>query len=327
MCTTTTTTTTITADNYCLCESQIIFADYVKKIAAATGSGVGTFMHLRKGADPKDRTVMRINFDTLYSFAIIDLAEDATLVMPETNDRYQSAWMITEEHYNPIAMATPGTYTLTKESMGSRYLCICMRTQCDVTNPEDLAIAHALQDQLVLSQSAVGSYVPSHMWDMDEMLAMRAYYQELTVEKGFTSEMLFGKKGDVPLDEHNCGAAYGWGGLTADQAVYPMYVPTSDAPQTLTLKDVPVNAFWSITIYDQDGYPQGDVYNINSAAAETDKDGVATIHFGGDSNASNHMDVFEGWNFVLRMYAPTQDYFTGKWTRPELAGLAPAEQQ
>merc|ERR1712166_1673915 len=59
--------------------------------------------------------------------------------------------MITEEHYNPIAMATPGTYTLTKESMGSRYLCICMRTQCDVTNPEDLAIAHDLQDQLCLA--------------------------------------------------------------------------------------------------------------------------------------------------------------------------------
>jgi len=42
-------------------------------------------MHNKKGADPKDRTVMRINFGTLYSFAIVDLKNDLTLTMPETD--------------------------------------------------------------------------------------------------------------------------------------------------------------------------------------------------------------------------------------------------
>ena len=48
--------TPITAENYCLAESQVIMADYVKKIAAANGNderGVGAFMHIRKGPDPK----------------------------------------------------------------------------------------------------------------------------------------------------------------------------------------------------------------------------------------------------------------------------------
>jgi len=315
-------TTPTSADNYALAETQAIFVDYVNKISSATNtSGVGVFMHNKQGADPKDRAIMRINFDTLYSFAIVDLAEDATLVMPENDEgRYQSAWLITEQHYNPAAFAKPGTYTLTQENMGTRYLCICIRTQANVSDPEDVAAANLLQEKLVLSQAHVGSYSASCEWDKDEVLAMRAEYMKLTTQKGYTSGQLFGKKGnpELTLEQHNCGTAYGWGGLTADQAVYPMYSPTSMAPQTLTLTDVPVEAFWSITVYDKDGFPQGDVYNINSAFAKADKHGSVTIRFGGDSNAANFMDTFDGWNFALRMYLPKEEFFNGTWTQPEL---------
>jgi len=107
-------TTVVTDENYSLAESEIIFSDYVKKIAEATSTnGMGVWLHLGEGPDPKDRTIMRINFDTLYSTAIVDLTEDAVLTMPETNGRYQSAWLITDEHYNPMAFVEPGTYTLT----------------------------------------------------------------------------------------------------------------------------------------------------------------------------------------------------------------------
>jgi hypothetical protein len=115
-------TTVVTDENYDQAESEIIFAGYVQQIAAATGTnGTGEWLHLREGADPKDRTVMRINFDTLYSSVTVDLTEDAVLTMPETNGRYQSAWLITDEHYNPMAFVEPGTYTLTQENVGSPF--------------------------------------------------------------------------------------------------------------------------------------------------------------------------------------------------------------
>merc|ERR1719247_774991 len=129
---------------------------------------------------------------------------------------------------------------------------------------------------------------------------------------------MFGKKGEVPLENHNCGTAVGWGGFTPEEAVYLFTYPSSDAAHTLTLKDVPVNAFWSITVYDKDGFPQGDVYNINSAFATPSADGSVTIHFGGDREAPNYMDIFEGWTYTLRMYQPTEEYFNGSWTQPEL---------
>ncbi len=312
-------TTVVTDENYGLAESEVIFTDYVQKISAATNSnGVGVFAHLKTGADPKDRTIMRINFDTIYSTAIVDLTQDAVLTMPETNGRYQSAWIITDEHYNPMAFVEPGTYTLTQENVGRRYATIVVRTQANTADPADLAIANELQEQLKLEQTDRGSYLASNNWDMEEILAMRARYQEIQKQEGITSEVMFGKKGEVPLKEHNVGTAAGWGGFTAERAVYPFYFPESVEPQTLTLKDVPAKAFWSVTVYDAEGYPQGDVYNINSQFAVPNEDGSVTIHFGGDKNAVNHMDIFEGWNIALRIYEPGEAYFSGEWVRPEL---------
>ena len=312
-------TTVVTDQNYGQAETEVIFAGYVQQIAAATGTnGTGEWLHLRKGADPKDRTVMRINFDTLYSSVIVDLTEDAVLTMPETNGRYQSAWLITDEHYNPMAFVEPGTYTLTQENVGSRYVMIAMRTQVNVVDPADLAIVHEIQDQLKLEQKAKGAFVPSGNWDMEEVLAMRSKYQEIGKAEGITSEQMFGKKGEVPLKEHNVGTAMGWGGLTPERAVYPSIYAESVEPQTLTLKDVPAGAFWSITVYDAEGYPQGDVYNINSAFAVPEDDGSFIIHFGGDKGAVNYMDIFENWNLALRIYEPTEAYFNGEWVMPEL---------
>ena len=109
--------TVVTDENYALAETQVIFADYRDRIAAVSGTGgTGVFLHNTNAADPNDKTVVRINFDTRYSMCLLDLKEDAVLTMPETGGRYQSAWFVTEEHYNPMAITAPGTYTLQRGS-------------------------------------------------------------------------------------------------------------------------------------------------------------------------------------------------------------------
>lgn len=316
------TLTKVTDENYALAETQVIFSDYISRIATTTNTnGVGVFLHNKEPLDPKDRTVMRINFDTQYSFAILDLTEEATLIMPETNGRYQSAWFITEEHYNPMAINKPGEYKINQINTGCKYVMIVIRTQVNMKDSVDLDIVSKLQDELKLTQEDRGKYVQSNQWSMDEILAMRKKFQKITDEKRISSDMMFGKKEDLTLENHNCGTAYGWGGFTKDQAVYPGYTPESTTPSTLTLKNVPVNAFWSITVYDKDGFPQGDIYNINSSFATTNEDGSVEIQFGGDKNADNYMDIFDSWNFTLRLYQPTEEYFDGSWKVPELKPL------
>ncbi len=312
-------TTKVTPENYGLAETQEIMTGYVQKIAKATGTdGVGVIMNVREGADPDDKTIMRINFDTIYSWLVLDLTEDATIIMPDVNGRYQTAWVISEEHYNPFAFDKPGEYLLTKENVGADYAIIVFRTQANVEDPKDMEAAHKAQDGIAVKQKSKGTYVASNQWDMDDILAWRAKYQKIQKEKGIIPENMFGKKGERSLEEHNVGTAFGWGGFTKEQAVYPIYYPENVGPFTFTIKDVPIKAFWSITVYNKDGYAQTDTYNINSQFAKKNKDGSVTIHFGGDPKADNYMETFEGWNFALRLYQPTEDYFNGNWKKPEL---------
>ena len=113
--------TTVTKANYALAETQVIFTDYAKKIAKGTcSSGVGKIMFLSQPANPKDKTIVRINFDTLYAFALLDLNSPAQLKLPETNGRYQSVWVVTENHYNPYAITKPGQYTITRQNVGEQ---------------------------------------------------------------------------------------------------------------------------------------------------------------------------------------------------------------
>ncbi len=312
-------TTPVTDENYSLAETQVIIGEYVQKIAKNTGSeGVGVWWHIPKGADPKDKTIMRSNFDTIYSWGVFDLTEPATIVMPETGGRYHTAWVMSEEHYNPFALTKPGEYELTEENVGTKYCIIVVRTQANVRDPKDLAAAIAVQKKIAVKQKSKGSYTASHQWDKDEILKMREKYQKIAKDEKISPDLYFGKKGERTLKEHNCGTAIGWGGFTPDQAAYIDYYPTSDAPQTLTLKDVPAKAFWSITVYDKGGFAQTETYNINSQFAKTNDDGSVIIHFGGDPSQDNYMEIFKDWTFILRLYQPKDNYLDKSWKRPEL---------
>ncbi len=312
-------TTMVTDKNYGLAETQEIFTARAKQIAEATGTnGTGVIMHVKAGASPRDRVIMRLNFDTKYSWLVLDLTEPATIIMPDVGGRYQTAWVVSEEHYNPFAFDKPGEYELTEENVGTKYAMVVFRTQANIEDPEDMKASNEAMDGLQVKQKTRGEYIASNQWDKDDILAWRAKYQKIQKEKNISTDDMFGEKGLRTLENHNVGTAFGWGGFTPEQAVYPIYFPASTKPQTFTIKDVPVKAFWSITIYDEGGFVATETYNINSQFAKKNADGSVTIHFGGDPKADNYMEIFEGWNFGFRLYQPTEAYFDDTWTKPEL---------
>lgn len=89
---------------------------------------------------------------------------------------------------------------------------------------------------------------------------------------------------------------------------------------TLTMpKDVPVEAFWSVTVYNKEGFFEPNdlnAYSFNSITAQRDADGNATIHFGGDPQATNYLPITDGWNYIVRCYIPGWQIVEGNWTPP-----------
>jgi len=94
----------------------------------------------------------------------------------------------------------------------------------------------------------------------------------------------------------------------------------------------PVNAFWSVTLYDADGFQIAN--NLNRFAVSSwmpfrhNPDGSLDLYF---QNASPGADKEANWlpapkgafNLTMRLYAPTGDALTGKWNPPPIMREAP----
>jgi hypothetical protein len=88
----------------------------------------------------------------------------------------------------------------------------------------------------------------------------------------------------------------------------------------LTVRDVPVDGFWSVSVYNKNGYFQKNArnaYTVNNVTAKPNADGSVTIQFGGDESAPNCIPIMPGWNYLVRMYRPRNEILDGTWKFPE----------
>lgn len=307
----------VNADNFVRAETDRMFADIQRE-----AGGVNTFQHNREPARIDAQTVIRLNRDTLYSFAIVDLAEGGTIEIPDAGVRYMSVMVVDRDHYVRAVIHDSGTHDLAHHAPGADYALVAVRTLVDPDDADDVARVAQVQDQLRLD---IPSAVPfeSPEYEASSLAATRSAL--LTLAGGLRSfDRTFGARDEVDPVRHLIGTAAGWGGLPMSEASYVGVDPQLPvAFYDLTMHDVPVDAFWSVSVYNATGFFEPndeDRYTINSVTGVRDEDDAITVHFTppGAATEPNSIPLPEGWNYLIRLYRPRPEFANGDWHVPDL---------
>lgn len=306
----------VNADNFVRAESELMFS----RLLADSG-GLGRWVHYREPAPLDHQNIVRLNRDTLYSQAIIDLAGGAQLTVPDAGERYMSVMVLTPDHYIPAIFHDAGTYTLTADELGADYAMLGVRMLVDPASPDDVRQVNALQDQLAVEAA---SERPFSLPEYDPDSQTRTRKALLDLAAGLPDYRHgFGRSDEVDPVRHLICAASGWGGLPEYEANYVNVSPDLPVGEyRLRLDHVPVDAFWSVSLYNAQGYfepnPLG-VNNVNSVTATPEPDGSVVVHFGVHPQSQpNYLYVMPGWNFLMRMYRPHPEVLDGRWTVPAI---------
>jgi hypothetical protein len=132
-------------------------------------------------------------------------------------------------------------------------------------------------------------------------------------------------------------AQLGLGANLPEDAIYPINLADSDgkpldgaSAYTLTFppgETPPVNAFWSVTLYDNEGFQVANPLNRFAVSSwmpfVTNADGTLTLYFQNESpgkdKEANWLPAPKGpFNLTMRLYAPKPDALTGQWNPPAI---------
>jgi len=292
----------VTLKNYKIAESDVAFGGTVKLGAS------NKIVHLPvKEFDLNKQIVVRMNQDTVYSGAIVDVSKGATITLPETDGRYLSLMVVQNDHYVNDVFIGAGTYEL-KSDMASDFVSVSIRIEINLNDPEDIKKVIALQKKIKLDVKGDKVFKQPN-YNMEQLVKLRAELTNEALAFGSLNNMQ-GPRGKVDEHMHLLGTAVGWGLLPDVNARYIGYVQEgSDGTgcYTANYKVPPFNdpGFFSITMYDAEGWMFNERAILNKNNITFNKDGSFDANLGEcGENAKNNLPITKGWNFIMRVYEP-----------------------
>ena len=280
-------------------------------------AGVNNFNHKRQLTPTDMQPVVRMNRDTYYSMAIIDVSKGASITLPEIPEgKYMSIQPVTEDHRIQAMKYGPGTFDLTTHTGTHLYVIV----RLDATFSE--AEVKEIQNEMSINANSNNTFTAIPV-DEESFTA---------VENALKAKMPFVLKRDGvdalkgtftdPRDSSNelftqekyeLGAALGWGGAQMVDNIYELSGNYSaDRCYQMTFEDPKNLAFWSITVYDKNGFMFNDLANYSSNTAQANADGTYTISFGCDEDAPNNIEIANPsgeFNIAVRHYQPSKRVF------------------
>lgn len=312
-----------TADNPAFTETggekatmnNIVRAETAKYLAAEQiVNGTNHFRHERNGIDLKNQTVIRSNFDLIYSYGVFDISGGLKITIPPY-DLYQIV-QVQDENLITIGVCYPGQTLEIKPSDATygSHVYLFMRTQPRSEDEKGMEEMRNRQDAVKVEAGSDKPYVPEVKYDLASFNTLRAELikrapNEVVIEKGFIDNLK-----DTLTPQYQMVNLAGWAGLPAKHAYYFVVLPGDEAakngePSSVTFKKPDLQykkaGYWSLTIYDEKGWVVTDPFHLNSHEVKPNKDGTITLNFNGGPNAINNINVPKNWNGLFRCYLPT----------------------
>jgi hypothetical protein len=308
----------VTVENFIRAETDRALAGVVKD------SGFGRFHHAREVTALDKQIVPRQNRDTLYSTAVFDLdAGPVTLTLPNAGKRFMTLMTIDEDHYVVEVVYDSKPHIYRRDKVGTRYVLVAGRTLVDPADPKDVQAVHGLQDAIKVDQPGGPGKFEVPNWDpvsqkkvRDALLVLNETLPDL--------RRAGGRRDEVDPVRHLIATASAWGLNPDKDAIYLNVTPKQNDGKTihkLTVKDVPVDAFWSISVYNKEGYfekNEHNAYTLNNLTAKQNDDGSVSVQFGGcNGETTNCLPITPGWNYIVRLYRPRKEILNGTWELPD----------
>ena len=291
--------------------------------AAVDKGGFGQLYNFRNITPVSNQLDVEPNRDTIYSLGVFDLTEPVTISLPDSGGRYQSMNVQNEDQYVKLSVTEPGAYTITQDMVETRYAGVLIRMFVDPNDSADVKQVRRLQDEIGVKQASAGSFeIPN--WDPQSFKQLDdALTTVFTTLENFSDA--YDDVSQVDPVKFFVASPSGWTGVPQpSEALFLQRIPTRNdgtTPYELTVdEDVPVDGFWSVTVYNRDLYLEEnkyDAYSVNNVTAERADDGSVTIHFGGDPDQPNFIYTPEGWHYIVRLYQPRKPIINGSYQFPK----------
>jgi len=312
------------------------------------------------GAEPSlvkagEDKVVRMNNDTFYKMAFVVLDNGPVYLESSSpsKERFSSFQLMDDRNVNYHNIIKPdGKYTLYHGDLPtniqgeavevpSNLSVIIVRVEVeDKNNSEDVAAAEKVFNGITINGPGIEK--------IDEVNLLSEYDENIKGEANKRLDETFsnvpfrktvvgpgqepGK--DVPFLYHSAGTKGGWGGPDTSHSSYETIffdkngneMIGSKGTYTVTTEEPPVDAFWSLTVYDtgRGGFlhPNNhDQYHINNTTAVMNEDGTVTFLFKQSclETDNNCLEVPAGrFDITARYYLPHKEIRSGEWTLPKI---------